>query len=131
MESKQAERILEILGDNMTEGKEFVIEQAPDVVQQLVLYAKIDNGIGVVFCGTLALIAVAASLRWIRQLHGTDLPEVSLGGPDKSGVRIKAGVAGALGLVFSLAGIGAALQLAKACVAPKLYVLEYLLNKVN
>ena len=48
---------------------DFTIQQAPDVIQQYVLWAQIKAGFWILVCFTATLICIGAMLRYWRKLY--------------------------------------------------------------
>ena len=114
-----SKELAEELLTTLQSTKEFVLEQAPDVVQQVLAWAVWSSGLGIVaglglIAGSLYLFKLAK--RWYNE--------------DKGSFKDSEVIPFVFGLVCAVWGVTAAClnvaTLTKALVAPKLYLIEYL-----
>ena len=103
----------------------FVIEQAPDVIRQLILYNTINLAMWVVL-GLVVLLATYVVVKKFLKLEKT------LNKYDSGGALAAAVLSGAIG---SVTGIGLIMSnisdLIKIIVAPKIWLLEYAASLVK
>jgi len=120
IESQEATRILTLIADSIQQSKDFVLEQAPDAIQQLVAWKRVETLIGVVV--GLLLLAVAVYL-------ARTLKEKAMKAEHDVEIFIVT-ARGCLAAIATLGGVGAVLTHASPClqvwIAPKLFVIEYL-----
>ncbi len=129
LSKEQIERILKFLADDIQSGRDFVMEQAPLVVQEYLTWVTWYHGIWVVCC--LIAVAVVAPLgthalkRFIAEANSHN--EGSAEKLEAEGAATISGfvviVAVALGGGF---GCYNAICLIKVLVAPRIVILEYL-----
>ena len=107
MDKELLNKALAEMLNTFTEVKGFAIEQAPDVVQQLITYTIITNG----FLTVVGIVIIALSFYFaIRYFNETG------------------GGSAALGFVVSLLGFIAIVEggsFWKAWLAPKVFLIEY------
>ncbi len=123
IDTEQANRLLKLLADGVEQGKDFVLTQAPEVVQQLILWKRAEHTAWVCM-GLVGMVVVYFVGRrcyaWIVKdnRHG-ELEELLclLGIPS----------AALLFLLMLLFNIAPCLQV---WLAPKVYLLEYLTKLV-
>ena len=113
------EQALKELLSNLTEAKQFILAQAPDVLQQII-YKQI---VSAVFIDILAVIftAIACALTWWIVKRNEDLDPVVM-------LTVLAWCA-ALGL--AIAGMVETYQALIACFAPKVYLIEYIAKLIG
>jgi hypothetical protein len=126
MDTKDAERILKFIADSMEEGKEFVVAQAPDVVQQMVAREIWVTGlqlllavIAIACCVTAAVKLTRLAIRWARALDGYG---------EEVGPGVGAIFAGMIGSFLTLYACDRAVHLVSVLVAPKVFILEQAAN---
>ncbi len=120
MKSNEAERLLKIIADNLEQGKEFVVEQAPDVLQQLILWQKVESLLALCFCACLFLIGTLVFYKNIKIINkAKTIDDVA------SSVIIVtlSGVVSIFSFVFIPVTIQAYLVV---WIAPKVFIIEYL-----
>lgn len=126
MESEQAERILRTIADSLEEGKGFVVDQAPDVVQQLILWGRVESVLGLVIPLVVALpffvVARRCHKKW-NLLEAADKWDKDDWPKDLGIIWI---VANLVGWVIVLISISVAASNLQVWLAPKVYALEYL-----
>ena len=66
--SSEGERLLKLLADSVEKGKDFVLEQAPDVVQQYVTWGRIECLIGIILFAVLAVVGTVLMIKCAK--HG-------------------------------------------------------------
>jgi hypothetical protein len=137
IKSEQAERLLKVIADGMEEGKEFVVGQAPDVVQELILWGRVTS---VCWVSLMLLLAAVCFLvfRWFKR-RWDGLPEKerwqsantysSSLYPHDYGVGWV--VALSVGWVWVLTAVIMAIESLQVWLAPKVYVVEYLADVVK
>jgi hypothetical protein len=119
MDQTQAEKLLKLLTDNIAQGKDFVLEQAPDVVQQLILYKRIEYTFYAILCTLIIVVVSYVSIKCFRTLKYEDkIPVCIL----LSGIPICL-----LAPIF----LGFIPELLKVWIAPKVFPLEYLAGLVK
>lgn len=101
--------------------KEFVIEQAPDVVQQLIAYNIAEASL------YLALGAAFMVSGFIFYIKGAKAHSKSANADDFMPQYLTAGT---LGFVGGCMAVGTSLDLAKLILAPKIFLIEYLTRLV-
>ena len=113
------EQALKELLSNLTEAKQFILAQAPDVLQQII-YKQI---ISAIFIDILAVIftAIACALTWWLVKRDEDL--------DPAVMLVATTWFAALG--FSIAGMVETHQAFVAYFAPKVYLIEYIANLIG
>lgn len=73
------EEILNELLLYMNETKDFILQQSPEVIQQMFLYYKINNWIGVAFGSLLSAIALGVFIySWIKPVYDEPYKDLSL-----------------------------------------------------
>jgi hypothetical protein len=120
MNNEQLQRVLKSFADSVEGGTEFVLTQAPEVLQQLILWKRIES---VIF--SIILLSLVAWLSRVckrnvansgktESIYDTDWP-----------IGIAAFTGGCAGLAFIVwcANLSSMLQV---WFAPKVYILEYL-----
>ncbi len=109
------EQALRDLYANLTGMKAFVLDQAPDVCREIIVYA-ITRGVvaGCILLALGAVVAVVSWRTWKIELDGADVGKI---------VAIVGGFALTVAALTTLNEIG--MDAIKACVAPKLYLIEY------
>ena len=129
--NEQANRILSLIADSMEQGKEFVLEQAPDVAQQIVAFGRAYE---TALC-VMAALCFVACLYGIRRLPGLIAEAERATYENEMSAQVKAM---AVGIVSFLGGLLSATaimtELRPCCLAwfaPKLYILEYCSRLVN
>lgn len=126
MESEQAERILKTIADSLEEGKGFVVDQAPDVVQQLVVWGRARSAIAVAIPLVVALAFFVAGRQYRRKwnLLTPDRKWDKDDWPHQYGAAwVSAKIVGWLLVLIAALNTMSHLQV---WLAPKLYALEYL-----
>jgi hypothetical protein len=118
------EKIMAFLIETMTEGKEFVIEKAPETVQQLVAYNIASNTL--YLCLTVALWLAAFTF---AGCFGYKLFKYGIGPPhihDDCRYLLGTGISAILIGVLTLIGFGLVDTLMLLNFAPNVFVLEWL-----
>jgi len=122
MKTDDAERILKLLADSLEQGKDFALEQAPDIAQELILWKRVEwvcaVVIGLVAC---LLLYWACRLLWRR----SKLPECK---DFREGIELSSVVCGTLSCVALGIWLGCTISSLQVWFAPKLYILEYAAN---
>lgn len=110
-------QLIELL-QSVNDIKDFTIEQAPDVVQQLLTYSLVSSLLYVVVNSIIIVLAYMSATKWSDQapdLYGdwsmSKVLSYSLGS-----------VAGAIALAGMFVNV---VKICKITLAPKLFVLEY------
>ena len=112
MNEKLQEALAELI--NLTiQGKDFVLEQAPDVITQLLAWELTINLIGFCF-GVLLLVWIPISWRMSRngKYRVDDVPVLGI-------------ISSVLGGVLGIAFVSETLVWIKILIAPKIFLLEY------
>lgn len=113
MNEELLNRALEAIFETVASGQEFVLEHAPDVIHQLLLYTTVTSGL-------LALAGVTIPTIW-----GFLLRKAFEDGWDE-GTKIFLLILGSVFSVVSLlAGVINLFTFLKVTLAPKLFLLEY------
>ncbi len=120
----EKEQLLQLLKTTLQESKDFVLEQAPSVFQEIILWGRTVNTLGAVVCaiGVLTCWTVACvSATMVRTFPGNKYEWVMK--DTYFTITIISAVASLLlGIAFwSLTVFGL-----KAWICPKVYLLEYL-----
>ena len=120
MKTDDAERILKLLADSLESGKEFAIAEAPEVVQQLLLWKRWELSLTPVLFVVFAAITGTLALRYFRlscppNTGSSDELVYILGWPISA-------VACMCSTCCALCAMPAALQI---WLAPKVFLLEY------
>lgn len=66
--SDEAQRVLKLIGDGIEEGREFVIEQAPLVVQEIVTYGRVFHTMLVCLGLAIGVLAIRAGMRFVQKV---------------------------------------------------------------
>ena len=74
MKADDAEKILKLIADSLEQGRDFVVAQAPDVVQEIVTWNRWSNTVGAVTCLVLALIAARLFYKFYKLAKLTSDP---------------------------------------------------------
>lgn len=126
IESQQAERELKIIADSLEQGKDFVLTQAPDVVQQLIAWKRAETAI----CIVLGLAMIAGCVLIIRGLRRSYREAVSAGRQEDLTFMLPAVLFGACAIVLAVLGCAVIASNVAMCLqvwlAPKVFILEYL-----
>ena len=125
MNEELLNQALEGVLSTMSETKGFVLEQAPEVIQQLLLYKTIGCAAGVV----LTLLPIVASYFWIKKAFLEYEKNLS----DQNVYIIMAGIIfGCLLTPLSVLCLCVcSMNLIKITIAPKIYILEYVAGLVG
>lgn len=126
----QAERLLKLITDSLEQGKDFVLEQAPDVVQQLIMLKRIEYSVYAVLAGLLLAAAVTFILWSIPHVKkeyenfacSEWLPVWALSSMLSGGLVLLATIS----LVDGVLPV-----LLKVWLAPKVFLLEYLASIIK
>ena len=115
------ELAMELL-DTIKNTKEFVIEQSPDLIQQVYRYGVFEN-VALLIFGIISLVVFCSIIVNHEKIGKWSCDNDSVG-------FIVAGTMLALiaGVILTLGGI---FTLAKLILAPKLYLIEYLSNLIK
>ena len=127
LKEKATESLIDII-DSVTEVKDFAIEQAPDVVRQLLTWEftfSLINFLAGVLCLTVSIVVLVVTFKNGSKKGWTD-----------SGDFIRASLA--LGLVLSVLFFITGICVAASCltwlqiaIAPKLFLIEYAADLIN
>jgi len=120
---KEVAEAMQWLRQSADEGKEFVVEQAPLYVQELIAYSVITHGggilIGIVLAAILAWVCLKCFGPWLEKASIDAEPAILIGGT----------ISGILSVIFlMLVVFGFAPNLAKAVFAPRVLVVEKLMG---
>lgn len=108
--------------------KEFVLEQAPDVAQQIVAYEIAYRTFSAIMWIGMLITLIVLTTKWRRWAATDDCPSYEKGGHQvASGILAGLGVTTCL-ILMSLAGV---VPLLKATFAPKVFLLEYLAGLIK
>ena len=123
MNTTDAERILKLFADSLEQGKSFTLDQAPEVVQQLILWKRVEYGVTVVVLLLFAFIGWRLAITCSRLANEAKKEKYERS--DWRGGQIMAAVS-----TFFLCGfaITIGVQSLQVWLAPKIYVLEYATN---
>jgi len=118
IESSEAERFLKLINDSLEGGKGFVLEQAPDVVQQLILWKRVESIVIVALLAVTALVALCLARSWSAKVDWDSAATEGYVYASVSGCFVFASclIAALIVAVYSL----------EVWLAPKVYVLHYL-----
>jgi len=122
LKSEQAERVLKLLGDSLEGGKEFVLREAPDVVQQLIVWKRVESVAVISALLSLSLLALLVS----RAAHRIFNDERLVADSEKAGFACVVALMAYLAcLSFLISAICGGIGYLQVWLAPKVYVLEY------
>ena len=121
MDTKDAERILKLFADSLEQGKDFAVSEAPEVVQQLILWKRVEYG---VIVAVLLLFGVICWRVMVNCGKLADKEEVHKDG-SSSDWRYGQVLGAVVGLCLLTALIGVNIYSLRVWLAPKVYVLEY------
>ena len=110
--------------ESVVTSKEFVLEQAPEVIHQLLLYTAISKSVLVVLGLFCIFISYKAVFVWSNQ-------EPTSCGQWSGNKCIAVMLGGFTSVLSSVMVITQGMVLLKALIAPKLYLLEYASRLVN
>jgi len=118
MTSHEAERVLKLLADSLEEGKEFVLEQAPDIAREIVTRGLVVHGITAVFC----IIGMIYSIRLIERFYqwSVESNDGKLGADFQLFIKCLHGIS----FLWAICAFNSVIGLATIYVCPKLYILE-------
>ena len=120
MKSNEAERLLGIISDNLEQGKEFVVEQAPDVLQQLILLEKTESLLFLSVCVFLFTVCIKIFLKY-KKFTAWEHNDITWEGV----VIVLSGIA----LFFTtIATVFVVKNYLCVWIAPKVFIMEYLGN---
>ena len=137
LEEKGVE-IMNFITDTLKETKNFVIEQAPDVIRQMITYEYIS--ILVFMCGwLLATILMIIGTTWLHNLHkrymkeDDDYKNVHLRTSNETGTFICLCLAVGVSIIFTVitlcVTISSARELAQIKYTPKAYMIHKFIDK--
>ncbi len=116
MKNEITEEFLKELLTWLKESKSFVSEQAPEVIQQYLLWGIVDN------VGMIALAAVVITVSYFATFKWA--PQDKCAGSWRFEKFITGLAGGVLSVFFGIGAIISAFTLAKILIAPKLYLLQ-------
>ncbi len=122
MDPTQAEKLLKLLTDSIAQGKDFVLEQAPDVVQQLLLYKRIEYTFYAVL---LILIMGVVTYICVKGFN------VCISKSDTDVLAFLLAVCGFIYLITTPIFCALVTRLIMVYFAPKVFLLEYLASLVK
>jgi hypothetical protein len=121
MDTTEAERILKLFADSLEQGKDFAVSEAPEVVQQLVLWTRVQYGVIIV----VLLIFAAIGWRCMVACIKYAVKEEEKNGGSMSEWRGGQVVACIATVILLAVSLGVAIDSLQVWLAPKVYVLEY------
>lgn len=130
MKTDDAERIVKWFADTLEQGKDFTLEQAPDVVQELILWKEVES---LIVLGIITLVALGMCIL-CRFCHrrSTVVPTGAKCGDPEMNWRDGTIFFGILALVFWLFAVPVTvISYLQVWIAPKLYALEYAMHLLN
>ncbi len=120
----EKEQLLQLLKTTLQESKDFVLEQAPSVFQELILWGRTVNTLGAVVCGIgvltfliVAFVAVKKVLTLSGDRYAWCMRDTHVT------IMIISAVAS---LILGFVGWSFTMSALKAWICPKVYLLEYL-----
>lgn len=117
MNNELNSKLLDIL-QSVEDLKDFTVEQAPDVAQQLVYYSIAMNVFYLLVCLVIICIGYLATFKWtIQNVYPSGEWHWS------KGVSAIVSTVASVGAVFSI--VESVDNLLKLAIAPKLFILEY------
>ena len=121
--SRETENALKEILEATVQAKDFVLEQAPDVIHQLLLFTAVESIVTIAIGVFVAFISYKATFKWSNQ-------ELEYGGwrIEKTCCSV---IGSILSLVFFIFSFSSLLALTKVLIAPKLFILEYASKLVN
>ena len=132
----QSEDLMVQFGERLIQSfdstSDFVIAQAPDVVQQLIAYTLVSTALGILFGIASAIVGVICFKQLSNPPSRADAPQIY----DYSGLSIGYAMPRAAGvLIFFLTGFIVALELVPRFIlvtmAPKVFILKYASALIN
>ncbi len=123
IDSSEANRLLKLLADSLEQGKEFVLTQAPEVVQQLILWKRAEHTAWV----CMGLVGMVVMYFVGRRCYAWLVENNRRGEPGEWPCLLGIPSAALLFLGLLLFNIAPCLQV---WLAPKVYLLEYLAKLV-
>lgn len=124
MSSQEAERLLKLLNDGLESGRDFLSEQAPEIVQQYILWKRVE-GVVVVAVSVVATIVFA----WIaKRLFRAAWAKRDQDGDPEFGRLIVSVMSGTLAFFTCLSAIVVALHYMIYWFAPKVAVTQWLVG---
>lgn len=118
----QAEKLLKLLTDSIEQGKDFVLEQAPDVVQQLLLYKRIEYTFYAVLFTLIMAVVIYVAVKGFN---------VCMSKTDTDSLSIILAICGISTIIIVPILCGLIPRLIMVYVTPKVFLLEYLTNIVK
>lgn len=122
MDPKEAERLLKLITDSIAQGKDFVLEQAPDVVQQLIVYKRIEYTFYTVLLMLIIGVVTYVSIKGFN---------ACMSKTDTESLLMLLMFAGFTYLITILILCGLVPRLIIVYVAPKVFLLEYLASLIK
>ncbi len=129
MENEKLNRLLDLLIESMEQSKTFVLDQAPDVVQQLVIWKRTEYTVAVCLC-IMAIVTLSCLFRWnltnIIRVYKVDQVDDEDHEPEmvaRVGGQVAAAIAILMAFIVMCQYIPCTLQV---WLAPKVFILEYL-----
>jgi hypothetical protein len=116
MQNEDVERILKFVADSLEGGKDFVLEQAPTVVQQLILLGRVEC-----VCGIVLATLVCAACAWVFRRYAPLTSERTAAGLDAS---VACGASGGVGTAALIVGVVVFFKGLPAFIAPHVYVIS-------
>jgi hypothetical protein len=116
---------IELLGiiksskEGVLKGIELAGEQAPELIEQIILFETWSKGVGLFFGVLLIVFAIFCIVKFVKRLEKTDYAPC----PASVLLMIGGGVFFVLGVVSFTDGL---FPFIKVMTAPKLYLLEYI-----
>lgn len=123
LKQEAADALVQILRDAAS-VREFAIEQAPDVIQQLLTWKLLEASATAALCFVLCLLAIAG----IRFLWRRDWDDSM----DRTFARVMSSViGGAMAMLLLAVSLDYAFQALQIAIAPKVWLLEYAADLVR
>ncbi len=131
MKTEEAEKILKFIADSLIETKDFALSEAPELIQQLILWKRVQSlaTIGLFLIIALFLL-ILGRFMWSKSKTLSDEGDSSVPS-DKELEQIFSGIVHIFSIIcfsISFTNFFNSLQI---WLAPKIYVLEYCVNMLK
>jgi len=120
----ETESALKGILETAVQTKDFVLEQAPDVIHQLLMYTVAESILTIAAFLLVSFISYKAVFKWSCQ-------ELEYDGSWRIGKATCAAAGGLASFIFFILFLEALSVLTKVLIAPKLFILEYAARLVS
>ncbi len=122
----QLPELLDYIGSICKDSADFVLAQAPEVVQQLILLKRIEYTLALVVCAGITLYLAKAAARWHRKAG-----DFELFASERDFAKLCTASAAGGGSATALLTYYGLQQTLTVWLAPKVYILEYVTDLVK